>query len=51
MQVVDALYSGYGEGAPRGQGPEQGRIQQRRQRLSDQAFRKLDYIKKATIEP
>ena len=28
MNVVDALYSGYGEGAPRGSGPEQGRIQQ-----------------------
>ncbi len=27
MNVVDALYSGYGEGAPRGAGPEQGRIQ------------------------
>src|ERR1700719_128811 len=27
MNVVDALYSGYGEGAPRGRGPDQGRIQ------------------------
>ena len=25
MKVVDALYSGYGEGAPGGRGPEQGR--------------------------
>ncbi len=28
MNVVDSLHSGYGEGAPRGQGPDQGRIQQ-----------------------
>ena len=51
MNVVDALYSGYGEGAPRGQGPDQGRDPTGRQRLPDQRFGKLDYIKKATIEP
>ena len=27
MDVVDALNEGYGEGAPRGRGPDQGRIQ------------------------
>jgi peptidyl-prolyl cis-trans isomerase A (cyclophilin A) len=27
MAIVDKLYSGYGEGAPSGKGPEQGRIQ------------------------
>src|SRR5689334_11221622 len=27
MEVVDALHKDYGEGAPRGQGPDQGRIQ------------------------
>jgi peptidyl-prolyl cis-trans isomerase A (cyclophilin A) len=27
MEVVDKLYSGYGEGAPQGKGPNQGRIQ------------------------
>src|SRR6201996_3969297 len=27
MDVVDALYSGYGEGAPSGNGPDQGRVQ------------------------
>src|SRR5204863_10222013 len=26
MAVVDALYNGYGEGAPQGHGPDQGRI-------------------------
>ena len=28
MDVVDSLYGGYGEGAPNGNGPDQGRIQQ-----------------------
>ena len=51
MNVVDALYGGYGEGAPRGRGPDQGRIQTRRQRLPDaRTSRNLDYVKKATIE-
>ena len=36
MNVVDALYSGYGEGAPRGAGPEQGRHPEPGERLSDQ---------------
>src|SRR3989338_6155038 len=27
MDVVNSLYKGYGEGAPRGRGPDQGRIQ------------------------
>jgi cyclophilin family peptidyl-prolyl cis-trans isomerase len=51
MNVVDALYSGYGEGAPGGQGPEQGRIQQEGNNYLVKEFGKLDYIKKATIEP
>jgi peptidyl-prolyl cis-trans isomerase A (cyclophilin A) len=51
MNVVDALYSGYGEGAPRGGGPEQGRIQSEGNAYLTQAFPKLDYIKTATIVP
>jgi peptidyl-prolyl cis-trans isomerase A (cyclophilin A) len=51
MNVVDALYSGYGEGAPGGNGPEQGRIQQEGNAYLTKDFAKLDYIKKATIEP
>jgi len=50
MNVVDALYSGYGEGAPSGQGPDQGRIQQEGNAYLVKEFGKLDYIKKATIE-
>jgi peptidyl-prolyl cis-trans isomerase A (cyclophilin A) len=49
MDVVDKLYSGYGEGAPRGQGPEQGRIQGEGNAYLDRDFPKLDRIVKASI--
>jgi len=49
MNVVDALYNGYGEGAPRGNGPDQGRIQTQGNAYLTHDFGKLDYIKKATI--
>jgi peptidyl-prolyl cis-trans isomerase A (cyclophilin A) len=49
MDVVDALYSGYGEGAPRGSGPDQQRVQSQGNAYLKQDFGKLDYIKKATI--
>jgi peptidyl-prolyl cis-trans isomerase A (cyclophilin A) len=50
MSVVKELYSGYGEGAPQGDGPEQGRIQSEGNKYLISAFPKLDYIKKATVE-
>jgi cyclophilin family peptidyl-prolyl cis-trans isomerase len=50
MNVVDKIYSGYGEGAPNGQGPEQGRIQAEGNAYLTKSFPKLDYVKKATIE-
>jgi peptidyl-prolyl cis-trans isomerase A (cyclophilin A) len=50
MDVVDKLYAGYGEGAPRGGGPEQGRLQTEGNAYLQKSFPKLDYIKKATIE-
>lgn len=49
MNVVDALYSGYGEGAPRGNGPDQQRVQTQGNAYLTHDFAKLDYIKKATI--
>jgi peptidyl-prolyl cis-trans isomerase A (cyclophilin A) len=49
MNVVDSLYKGYGEGAPRGQGPEQGRIQMEGNAYLTKSFPQLDYVKKATI--
>ncbi len=48
MNVVDSLYSGYGEGAPRGQGPDQGRIQQEGNAYLTKSFPKLDFVKKAS---
>ncbi len=50
MKVVDALYSGYGEGAPSGRGPDQGQVQAKGNTYLNAKFPKLDYIKKATIE-
>jgi len=49
MDVVDKIYSGYGEGAPSGAGPEQGRIQAEGNAYLTKDFPKLDYIKKTTI--
>jgi peptidyl-prolyl cis-trans isomerase A (cyclophilin A) len=49
MDVVDKIYTGYGEGAPRGKGPEQGRILAEGNAYLLKAFPRLDYIKTATI--
>jgi peptidyl-prolyl cis-trans isomerase A (cyclophilin A) len=48
--VVNKIFTGYGEGAPRGKGPEQGRVQMEGNAYLTKEFPKLDYIKKATIE-
>src|SRR3989440_1588743 len=50
MDVVDKLYSGYGEGAPSGNGPSQERLQAEGNAYLTKDFSKMDYIKKATIE-
>jgi len=49
MDVVDKIYSGYGEGAPRGKGPDQNRLQAEGNAYLGKDFPKLDYIKTATI--
>jgi peptidyl-prolyl cis-trans isomerase A (cyclophilin A) len=51
MKIVDSLYNGYGEGAPRGSGPDQGRVQDEGNAYLNKDFPMLDYVKKATIEP
>jgi peptidyl-prolyl cis-trans isomerase A (cyclophilin A) len=51
MDVVDKLHAGYGEGAPSGRGPEQGRIQGEGNAYLKKDFPQLDFIKKASIEP
>jgi len=51
MNVVDQLFNGYGEGAPRGAGPDQSRLQRDGNDYLARDFPKLDFIKKATIDP
>jgi peptidyl-prolyl cis-trans isomerase A (cyclophilin A) len=50
MNVVDKLNPEYGEGAPRGRGPDQSRIQMEGNTYLARDFGRLDSIKKATIE-
>ncbi len=49
MKVVDSLYKGYGEGAPRGRGPSQALMQEKGNSYLAESFPELDYIKSATI--
>jgi len=49
MAVVDSLYSGYGEGAPQGMGPDQGRVQQEGNAYLRASFPRLDYVKTARL--
>ena len=50
MEVVDSLYSGYGEVAPRGNGPRSELMQTQGNEYLERDFPRLDYIKKATIQ-
>lgn len=50
MNIVDSINAEYGEGAPRGRGPDQSRIQNEGNAYLSKDFPRLDYIKKATIE-
>ncbi len=49
MAPVDALYDGYGEGAPRGRGPSQALMQSRGNAYLRESFPRLDYIKSAKV--
>ncbi|MCA9541940.1 MAG: peptidylprolyl isomerase [Myxococcales bacterium] len=49
MAVVDKLFAGYGEGAPGGAGPSQGRIQGEGNAYLKRDFPNLDYIVKASV--
>jgi peptidyl-prolyl cis-trans isomerase A (cyclophilin A) len=50
MDVVERLYSGYGEGAPGGNGPRQDLIQTQGNVYLEKDFPRLDYIKKTSIQ-
>ncbi|MCP4872753.1 MAG: peptidylprolyl isomerase [Proteobacteria bacterium] len=49
MDVLNKINSEYGEGAPRGRGPHQGRVQSQGNTYLKASFPNLDYITKATI--
>ena len=49
MEVVDGLFGGYGEGAPQGHGPNQGRMQTEGNAYLARDFPNLDYILEAKI--
>ncbi len=51
MEVVDQFYSGYGEGAPNGNGPDQERMQHEGKAYLAKSFPLLDTIKAAIIVP
>lgn len=50
MDVIDSLYSDYGEGAPRGRGPDQAKAQHHGNAYLKDQFPNLDYINSAALE-
>lgn len=50
MNVVDQLYSGYGEGAPAGRGPRQALIQREGNPYLKAQFPEMDYVRFAKID-
>ena len=51
LEVVGRFYSAYGEGAPRGSGPDQSLIETQGNAYLEDRFPRLDYIKTARIAP
>jgi peptidyl-prolyl cis-trans isomerase A (cyclophilin A) len=51
MEIVEQLYSGYGDGAPRGNGPAQNLIQEQGRAYLEKEFPLLDSIRSARIVP
>ena len=49
MRVVDSLYAGYGEGPPKGKGPDQDRMAAEGTRYLERSFPRLDWIKSARV--
>jgi len=49
LDVVESLYAEYGESAPAGRGPIQGRIQREGNAYLRANFPKLDYVRRATL--
>ena len=51
MDVVDKFYSGYGEGAPQGSGPDQQKLTNEGITYVNKSFPNLDKIVSAVVEP
>ncbi len=51
MDVVNKLYTGYGEGAPMGSGPNQMLVQTQGNKYLQEKFPELDYIKSVELLP
>lgn len=51
LDLAMALYNGYGDGPPQGQGPNQAAIADIGAAYLEEHFPKLDYLKRATIVP
>ena len=49
LKIVKSLYDGYGEGAPRGNGPSQGKIMSEGNGYLKEQFPKLDYKKSVSL--
>ncbi len=49
MDIIDSLYTGYGDGPPQGRGPNQQQLQMSGNEYLKADFPKLDYIKRASI--
>lgn len=49
MDVIDSLYTGYGEGAPQGTGPNQRNIEREGNAYLKKRFPKLDWLTKAAL--
>lgn len=49
LEIADQLFSGYGEGAPKGRGPNQRKIYEEGNAWLQKEFKDLDFIKKATV--
>lgn len=49
MDAVDRFYSGYGEGAPRGRGPDQGRMEEEGEEYLARDFPEMDRVIRARI--
>jgi peptidyl-prolyl cis-trans isomerase A (cyclophilin A) len=50
MNVVERFYSGYGEGAPSGKGPNQGLIQAKGNAYLESSYPKLSYFSKVSFK-